>query len=377
MFSRVLSQWGAFLILMILFSCQQPIEEATSTWRDGGSLQIGQCVDFDQFAVGTIIDELYTSDDQGPIKIQGINPRHPDENYARIFDSDLPPPAALDLGTPNNLFGGPGVGDGGSGTYYNAERLYKILIVAEDLVATEPVPTEKPDTRLLADFSALGTIVMHEIRLINVDQDENPGYIDFLDAQGQNLSQVAIPSTGSNGVVSLDIDSLPGVAMAVFQLNGDVGIADFCFDVEVSSSAEIGCTRTIGYWKNHAGNRPNQEDLISQHLPIWLGFDNGARSIKVSNAEQAYDILSQNVYGSPSNGITKLYAQLLAAKLNQLEDANSTAIVPTIQYADQHLSNYDYTVWAGLSDLRKQKVLQAKDKLDAFNNGLMDVPHCE
>ncbi|WP_010246532.1 hypothetical protein [Acetivibrio cellulolyticus] len=86
-----------------------------------------------------------------------------------------------------------------------------------------------------------------------------------------------------------------------------------------------GCTFTIGYWKTHAGFTGNNPDLVSKHLPIWLGTPNGAKSIQVTTPEQAVAILSFS--GDASNGINKLYAQLLGAKLNIDNGADPTAVV--------------------------------------------------
>ena len=131
-----------------------------------------------------------------------------------------------------------------------------------------------------------------------------------------------------------------------------------------------GCTRTIGYWKTHS-------EKITPLLPVWLGTGSG-KSIRVTTAPQAVQILSMSSqYGSPSNGITKLYAQLLAAKLNMLNGADGADIASTLLSADEFLNQYDWRNWKGLSPGQKQTVLDWKTTLDNYNNGLIGPGHCQ
>jgi len=67
-----------------------------------------------------------------------------------------------------------------------------------------------------------------------------------------------------------------------------------------------GCTNTIGYWKNWSGFGP-QPDVVTALLPITLG-SGGGKSLVVSTAAIAVDVLEMKTYGKNNNGITKLYA---------------------------------------------------------------------
>lgn len=142
-------------------------------------------------------------------------------------------------------------------------------------------------------------------------------------------------------------------------------------NVNVSCS---GCTRTIGYWKNHP-----QEILNGKYLPITLGASIGGSlgaSLVVDTIDKAIDVLNQNVYGTPSNGITKLYAQLLAAKLNIASGASDSAVQSTIAAADAFLNKYSYANWSSLSKANQQKVLGWVITLDNYNNGIIGPGHC-
>jgi hypothetical protein len=127
-----------------------------------------------------------------------------------------------------------------------------------------------------------------------------------------------------------------------------------------------GCTRTIGFWKNHP-------DVLSPLLPVWLGEADGTESVQVTSTDQAYDILDFN----SDNGILKLYAQMLASKLNILSEAPDGPVSDAIAEADAFLSNNGPEMWDDLTEEQKHMVLDWKTTFDEFNNGNLDVPHCD
>ncbi len=152
---------------------------------------------------------------------------------------------------------------------------------------------------------------------------------------------------------------------------------DFCWDIGLCRpDTDEGCTRTIGYWKNHAGFGP-QDDVVTPLLPIWLGTPDSSTSIAVTTAQIAYDILTQHVYGEPSNGITKLYAQLLAAKLNIAAGADPDDVSEAIAFADAFLALYDWEDWDDLTQDQKRTVLRLKGVFDSYNNGFIGPGHCD
>ena len=147
---------------------------------------------------------------------------------------------------------------------------------------------------------------------------------------------------------------------------------------ELEPMEEEGCTRTIGYWKNHAGfGQGQQSDMVTPLLPIRLGDAGGSKSILVADAATAVDVLEMKTYGKPSNGITKLYAQLLGAKLNVASGASGSDVADAIADADAFLAGTDWNDWKGLSDADKEMVLDWKDMLDDYNNGVIGPGHCD
>lgn len=133
-----------------------------------------------------------------------------------------------------------------------------------------------------------------------------------------------------------------------------------------------GYTLTIGYWKTHAGSGP-QSNMVSPLLPIWLGNPGGNSSILVNNASDAVRYFQMN--GDASNGINKLYAQLLAAKLNIKNGADSSAIAGVITSADDFLATQNSKSWPSLTKAQKNQVLSSMTTLDQYNNGIIGPGH--
>lgn len=171
--------------------------------------------------------------------------------------------------------------------------------------------------------------------------------------------------------------------------NGITGSSTWTLAADVP--CVLGCTLTIGYWKNHTGTGPgNQADMVTAQLPVWLGtakpilpllcnLNNSCKSVNVNTVTIAKNILSMSyndgTAGAASNGISKLYAQLLAAKLNIKSGASNT-VGSTISAADTFLGTHNQGDWATLSKSEKNNILFWMTVLDNYNNGLVTVPHC-
>ncbi len=150
------------------------------------------------------------------------------------------------------------------------------------------------------------------------------------------------------------------------------------FDLEVDEE-EDGCSHTIGYWKTHAGFGP-QADMVTQYLPIWLGDpgDPGdVKSIPVTTAAIAVDVLKMKTYGTNSNGITKLYAQLLGTKLNLASGAGGSVVADAIDAADAFLTDHDWMDWENLSEEDRDMVMGWQGMFDDYNNGDIGPGHCD
>ncbi len=128
------------------------------------------------------------------------------------------------------------------------------------------------------------------------------------------------------------------------------------------------CVSSMGYWKNH-------DEYIPQYLPISLG-SGGGKTLVVTTKDQAKNVLGQSTYGSPSNGITKVYAQLLAAKLNIARGADGSSIAATMAAADAFLVTKNWQDWSSLPSATKTQVTGWASTFEQYNTGGSGPAHC-
>jgi len=170
---------------------------------------------------------------------------------------------------------------------------------------------------------------------------------------------------GDNDSLDSDVDPETGMTQCI-TLSEDE--SNLTIDAGMYIMGAHGCTHGKGFWKNHTGFGP-QDDLVTPLLPIWLGNEDGEKSLNVETAEIAYDILQQQTYGEPSNGITKLYAHLLTVKLNIANGADGDDISDLIAEIDNFLADHDWEDWNGLTREEKRSVNQWKGQVGGYNNG--------
>ena len=164
-----------------------------------------------------------------------------------IFDSANPTGGDLDLGTPNQDFGGPGIGAGGGAGEpgENALPRGKVLIISEDGDSSDP-----------DDNGGGGTITFtfdHPVELSHVgllDIEEEGGTVVAYDENGAVLVESEIPVIGDNGyqvvlvgaseVAELDVNLASSGAvtevafcpeLCVFNWNGIGGRAFYMPDI--------------------------------------------------------------------------------------------------------------------------------------------------
>jgi hypothetical protein len=153
---------------------------------------------------------------------------------------------------------------------------------------------------------------------------------------------------------------------------------DWTIDAGLCMDIPEGCTLTHGYWKNWTGlGNGNQTDMVTQYLPIWLGEDTGSKSLPVTDVYIAVDVFSRQVYGRPNNGITKLYCEMLAAKLNVANGASDEAIADYLDDADAFLAEHDYNDWDSLSDEEADDVMMWFGAFNSYNEGDIGPGHCD
>lgn len=177
---------------------------------------------------------------------------------------------------------------------------------------------------------------------------------------------------GANDAVDSDADGAGDTACTTL----DAGETDLTIDAGIYVVERPGCSLTIGFWKTHAGFGP-QADVVTPLLPILLGEAGATKTVNVNSAAMAVSILNMKDYGGGKNGIAKLYAQLLGAKLNVANGADSAVIAAAIVDADDFLGQHSHLDWTNLSKAQKTMVNGLMTTFDNYNNGLVGPGHCD
>jgi hypothetical protein len=116
--------------------------------------------------------------------------------------------------------------------------------------------------------------------------------------------------------------------------------------------------------------------VIPPLLPQYLGVAGGAKTLAVSTSTMAVKVVS-DAYGTPSNGITKLYAQELAAKLAISSGANPSTVSAVLSAADAFLTLHDYTSWSSLTSTQQTTVNNWATALNNYNSGSTGPGECK
>jgi len=134
------------------------------------------------------------------------------------------------------------------------------------------------------------------------------------------------------------------------------------------------CPRTPGFWVTHNGQFATGENqnFTTELLPVRLG-DGSEKSVNVMNDTIANKVFNAELTDDShkSNGVSKLYIHLLAAKLNA---ANGAVVPGDVQAAmdrsDELLAQYNESDWNSIrKDADGREILDLKDTLDSYNNG--------
>ena len=227
-------------------------------------------LDFEGLTAGTIPHQLtagagLTGDAPGVVGVRGTSVMFgAGVNCAVVFDSSHPTGGDWDLGTPNQFYGGPGIGSGGLS---NRKELGNILIIGEDLVDVAPADglVDDPDDADLVgshidfDFSAAGvitkkkpisTVTVNSLVVLDVEAEQGEaGTFVELWGPGLPVNLIAIPPTGDNGAIRLVGIDLAGVSNVRVNLNGSGAVDEVVFDEDVPTGGGF-CWFTTGGFLN-------------------------------------------------------------------------------------------------------------------------------
>lgn len=158
--------------------------------------------------------------------------------------------------------------------------------------------------------------------------------------------------------------------IAAFETNdsGTTGSSTWTVNVEIPCYG--GCTLTQGYWKTHSQEGPAPYDDNWKNLPGGLEEE----TIFFTSGQTWHQVFWTPPAG---NVYYNLAHQYMAAKLNILNGAGSTAAVDTaIAQAEAFFAAYTPAQAAGLKGGARNTYIQLASTLDQYNNGLIGPGHC-
>lgn len=208
-------------------------------------------LDFEDLAPGEIVSAAIGASGSGPVIIRGELPTRRRSNSAVAFDSTLPSGGDFDLGTPNEECGGLGNGTVvGPGTpFENCDDNGVVLIVAQflddldgDGLVDDPDDADyqaRDGIFLSFDFSALESVSIESIDLIDIDGNGPAPRVELFGANDVLIDTVSIPNTmPNNGKVVLDLGPTPGVVNMIVHVQGSGAIDNIRFS-ESKSCLEV------------------------------------------------------------------------------------------------------------------------------------------
>lgn len=218
-------------------------------------------IDFEGIPAGTILSTVNGNASGvpvGPILVNGVLPSHPALNRAVVFDSSNPTGGDPDLGSPNETFGGPGIGVAGEAgqPWQNDYALGKVLIVAENLYDTDgdglvddPDDATQMGMLLEFDFTTITqpfipeNVTLYSLTVIDGEGTEVPGSARLYDATDTLIASVSLLATGDNGVRTHELGTggagISGVARLEVILNGSSAIDDIAFEVSAPTPPPV------------------------------------------------------------------------------------------------------------------------------------------
>ncbi|MCB1054930.1 MAG: carboxypeptidase regulatory-like domain-containing protein, partial [Acidobacteria bacterium] len=171
-------------------------------------------------AAGTVITDQWAS---LGIHVSSDDPvNHP----LMIFDSAHPTGGDPDLGTPNEDFGGPGIGSGGGAGMQGENRypLGNLLILSEDGDSSDPDDNAGGGV-ITFDFDQ--AVNVDSLTLVDVDGNENAMVFAF-DGDGALVAQAGMLNLGDNSVQKVVLDAV-GVRRLEVHFPGSGAIAEVVF----------------------------------------------------------------------------------------------------------------------------------------------------
>ncbi len=170
---------------------------------------------------GTVIDNQWAA---FGVTVSTGDPSH----LPMIFDSSNPTGGDADLGTPNETFGGPGIGSGGEAGQpgQNAVALGNVLIISEDNDSSDPDDNAGGGT-ITFDFAY--PVRVDKVGILDIDEGAG-GTVTAFDGSGATIGSAAMANNLGNNSVQTVLLGVSGVRRleVFFPGSGAVSEVIFC-----------------------------------------------------------------------------------------------------------------------------------------------------
>jgi hypothetical protein len=198
-------------------------------------------IDFEEFTAGDIVSQISIADPFENTQVEGITLAFPNTNAAMVFDSSSPTGNDFDIGTPNTMYGGPGIGAGGAS---NDVALGNVLILSEDLDPDDPDDIFELGASFFFDFSDNDMVTLNGFDILDIEESPNPTVVNLYNLEGELLfSQVVTPG-GDNSKVTVDLQSTSDVAFMEIIMNSSGAIDNIAFEMEIDEPC-VNCDSNI------------------------------------------------------------------------------------------------------------------------------------
>lgn len=241
-----LPQFSLAVLLCCVFACEPATEvDAASSFVYNTNQQVltteSFIIDFEAFNTGDIVSEIFISDPFENAEVAGITMAFPNSNAAMIFDSSSPTGNDFDIGTPNELYGGPGIGSGGAS---NDTALGNVLILSEDLDASDPDDIFEVGASFVFDFSANEAVTLNSFDILDIEDSANPTLVTLYDSDDSILYSTEVVPGGDNSKTTVDLDNTAGVAFMEIIMNSSGAIDNIALDIETEQPCVV-CDSSI------------------------------------------------------------------------------------------------------------------------------------
>jgi len=342
------------MALAAFTACEQndELEEINPSVTSALMAENCDVISFDNVTTGGYLSEVYSVNGVGPVMVHNTA-RNSDgvmgtTNRAMLFDTGMP------TGDDDDLHADWG----------------KALIIQEIGIENEPNDNQWGGEMLLTFPKA---VTLQSMKVLDIDTYEDNSWVYLLDGNNKELHKVMLKALGDNSKQTVDLGNTAGVMKLKVVLAGNEGYVGsaaiddimFCESTDVVTPPTppvdevTGCTRTQGYWKNHANPAKKQYDNTWDAYLNKTFYNSGMTYLKVLETApkkgDAYFILAH---------------QFIAAELNVAAGASIPQNVKDAWLAAQ-------AYFRGQTNPTRAELIAWAELLDDYNNGVVGPGHCD